>query len=80
MEVGLPDSNMRPIWGRQDPGGPRVGPMNLAIWVSLANGGCIFTDSDCVVFVRIFFPFTTHGLKSAVWDELKDPGPLFTKR
>ena len=25
-------ANMGPIWGRQDPGGPRVGPMNLAIW------------------------------------------------
>ena len=22
-----------PIWGRQDPGGPHVGPMNFAIWV-----------------------------------------------
>ena len=21
-----------PTWGRQDPGGPHVGPMNLAIW------------------------------------------------
>ena len=34
---GNPDSkvhgaNMGPIWGRQDPGGPRVGPMNFAIW------------------------------------------------
>ena len=33
----IPDSkvhgaNMGPIWGRQDPGGPHVGPMNLAIW------------------------------------------------
>ena len=33
----LPDSkvngaNMGPIWGRQDPGGPHVGPMNFAIW------------------------------------------------
>ena len=33
----VPDSkvhgaNMGPIWGRQDPGGLRVGPMNLAIW------------------------------------------------
>ena len=26
-------ANMRPIWGWQDPGGPRVGPMNFAIWV-----------------------------------------------
>ena len=24
---------MGPIWGRQDPCGPHVGPMNLAIWV-----------------------------------------------
>ena len=23
---------MGPIWGRQDPGGPNVGPMNFAIW------------------------------------------------
>ena len=35
----LPDSkvhgaNMGPIWGRQDPGGPHVGPMNFAIWAS----------------------------------------------
>ena len=33
----IPDSevhgcNMGPTWGRQDPGGPHVGPMNLAIW------------------------------------------------
>ena len=26
-------ANMGPIWGRQDPGGPHVGPMNVAIWV-----------------------------------------------
>ena len=25
-------ANMGPIWGRQDPGGPHVGPINLAIW------------------------------------------------
>ena len=24
--------NMGPIWGRQDPGGPHVGPMNFNIW------------------------------------------------
>ena len=27
-------ANMGPIWGRQNPGGPHVGPMNFAIWVS----------------------------------------------
>ena len=25
------EANMGPIWGRQDPGGPQVGPMNFAI-------------------------------------------------
>ena len=24
-------ANMGPTWGRQDPGGPHVGPMNFAI-------------------------------------------------
>ena len=35
--VNYPDSkvygaNMGPTWGRQDPGGPHVVPMNFAIW------------------------------------------------
>ena len=25
-------ADMGPIWGRQDPGGPHVGPMNNVIW------------------------------------------------
>ena len=38
LQQVFPDSkvhggNMGPIWGRQDPSGPHVGPMNLAIWV-----------------------------------------------
>ena len=37
-DMTYPDSkvhgaNMGPIWGRQDPGGPHVGPMNFAILV-----------------------------------------------
>ena len=37
--VNAPDSkvhgaNMGPIWGRQDPDGPNVGPMNFALWAS----------------------------------------------
>ena len=31
-------ANMGPTWGRQDPGGPYVGPMDLAIWVGLSPG------------------------------------------
>ena len=39
-ELSYPDSkvhgaNMGPIWGRQDPGGSHVGPMNPAIWDSV---------------------------------------------
>ena len=30
-------ANMRPIWGRQDPGGPHIGPMNLAIWEAITK-------------------------------------------
>ena len=30
-------ANMGPIWGRQDPGGPHVGPMNFAVWVYIAT-------------------------------------------
>ena len=37
LDGNTPDSkvhgtNMGPIWGRYDPGGPHVGPMNFAIW------------------------------------------------
>ena len=32
-------ANMGPIWGRQDPGGPHVGHMNLAIWVAIMSNG-----------------------------------------
>ena len=37
VNKNCPDSkvhgaNIGPIWGRQDPGGPHVGPMNFAIW------------------------------------------------
>ena len=29
-------ANLGPIWGRQDPAGPHVGPMNFAIWVGIS--------------------------------------------
>ena len=43
LEKAYPDSkvheaNMGPTWGRQDPGGPHVGHMNLAIWVDYIYG------------------------------------------
>ena len=30
-------ANMGHIWGRQDPGGPHVGPMNFAIWKDILH-------------------------------------------
>ena len=43
--ISHPDSkvhgaNIGPIWGRQDSGGPHVGPMNLAIWASICFQPC----------------------------------------
>ena len=34
-DIKVHGANMGPIWGRQEPGGPHVGPMNLAIWAIL---------------------------------------------
>ena len=33
----LMGGNMGPTWGRQYPGGPHVGPMNIVIWVRSVN-------------------------------------------
>ena len=35
-------ANMGPIWDRQDPGGPHVGPMNFVIW-----DGYLWRPSPC---------------------------------
>ena len=41
-------ANMGPIWGRQDPGGSHVGPMNFAIW-----GWCPWHLGPCVTELRM---------------------------
>ena len=58
--VNSPDSkvhgaNMGPIWGRQDPVGPHVGPMNFAIWVISTS-----TKIACSNFKDIFMTHITH--------------------
>ena len=35
-------SSMGPIWGRQDPGGPNVGPIEFAVWSGTPE--CYYTD------------------------------------
>ena len=42
-------ANMGPIWGRQDPGGPNVGPMNFAIWVGIQLS-TVTTRSSIIAF------------------------------
>ena len=43
------EANMGPIWGRQDPGGPHICPMNFAFWVIF---DCIITAPDCISILR----------------------------
>ena len=43
---------MGSIWGRQDPGGPHVGPMNFAIWACCENNIHDHHDSSLVVTVN----------------------------
>ena len=44
---------MGPIWGRQDPGGPHVGPMNFVIWIVLEgtsqHGGHYWGNYTCIL-------------------------------
>ena len=42
-------ANVGPIWGREDPDGPHVGPMNFAIW-----DGFYSVDKDKVKSIRIW--------------------------
>ena len=44
-------ANMGPICGRQDPGGPQVGPMNFAIWV-VRKMADILSWPPCVNILR----------------------------
>ena len=63
LEGHFPDSkvhgaNMGPIWGRQDPGGPHVGSMNLAIWVG---------STDSFLSLTLFFFLLIEKIETEVW-------------
>ena len=45
-------ANMGPIWGRQDPGGPHVGPMNFAIWVIIPLGNGMLPIQHQVIITQ----------------------------
>ena len=49
----FPDSKihgatMGHIWGRQDPAGPHVGPMDLAIWVNMLD--ILASQSSLIIY------------------------------
>ena len=46
-DIKVHGANMGPIWGRQDPGGPHVGPMNFAIWVDALFVLLTFVRTNC---------------------------------
>ena len=52
-------ANIGPIWGRQDPGGPHVGPMNFAKWDTMMKS---FMTSKRVVVLYIQFMHIEQGL------------------
>ena len=64
----IPDSkvhgaDMGPIWGRQDPGVPRVGPGNFAIWY-LPGFGLLMQRRDGYRFVLTFPLFNCTAVQS----------------
>ena len=46
-------TNMGPIWGWQDPGGPHVGPMIFAIWDYMGSLGTELIERQ--IFQNIYF-------------------------
>ena len=44
---------MEPIWGRQDPGGPHIGPMNFAIWETANH--CHYSLTEIIKFWDAIF-------------------------
>ena len=67
---GDPDSkvheaNMGPIWDRQDPGGPHVGPMNFAIWGGLERVGWVLSTSSSSRGYKALWPMPcTYSLRT----------------
>ena len=68
--LACPDSkghgaNIGPIWGRQDPGGPHVGPMNFAIWVT--NDRRVHPITYISGFVLFSLVVVNHYLGYNLW-------------
>ena len=53
-------ANLWPIWGRQDPGGPQVDPMNFAIWV-------VFREHRLTIEYYVFIWHFSCDDASQIW-------------
>ena len=70
-------ANMGPTWGRQDPGGPHVDPMNLAIWALYDATVCKTSRTDLVLELhtmmwaytafQLMIRFLRNGLRPLNW-------------
>ena len=56
-DIKVHGANMGPTWGRQDPGGPHVGHMNLAIW----DGNSYYTRI-CYMFLILSLMWMPWGI------------------
>ena len=59
-------ANKGPIWGRQDPGGPHVCPMNFAIWVGYGKNAY---PISCISWVLAQPEYTVPDfcLSTGIW-------------
>ena len=61
---------MGSIWGRQDPGGPHVGPMNFAIWLNIQLRKIYDFDINMAAKHSSFFLVSlkaTHNHAGHIW-------------
>ena len=56
------EADMGPTWGRQDPGDPHVGPINLAIWISIINN---ITHNEIGYIILYSLPFLLNRGRTA---------------
>ena len=73
-------TNMGPIWGQQDPGGPHVGLMNYAIWVCpvrlskvtkfrASHIWCCFLYNEIIRLKFISVAYNHCGVETVIFQE-----------
>ena len=70
-------ANMGPIWGRQDPGGPYIGPMNFAIWVSSSDILPKTVSLQMIIICANTWPYKYKYMNFMVFKQLKSKVTLW---